>query len=632
MSRIILLLAGLFLYTTTLHAQQTEQVSDTLQLDNILVTASKFEQTQRETTKPAIIISRADIERSGGKDLPQLLNSQSGIRVNHSYASPSENSGLFLQGAAASYTLILVDGLAINDPSGTGGTFDLRLIPLSNIEQIEIIKGSQSTLYGTDAVAGVVNIITKDGGENIINTTGSLSYGRYNTFNGNVGINGQATDQVRYNFNYSRESSDGFSAAEDPSGNDDFEADGFTRDAFFGKIDLQPIESLTISPFLNYSDYAGDYDADAFIDADNRFEMTLINPGVQVQFEQNEFTLNGGYNFTGTERLFETDFGADEFEGNLHNADIYATYQISDILKFLGGVNFQKTDMVGEEDESLTAEVMSPYSTIYLQKWNGLSAELGYRVNNHTEYGNNSTFNFAPSYNITENVKLYASVGTGFKTPTLSELFGPFGANPDLEPQESRYFNSGFETYVLDQRLKLGAQYFNRQIDNIIVYASPAEGFINRDRQDDLGIELTADWIINHFASFSGHYNYLTGELTSEDETGAETTSDNLIRRPAHSFGGTVTVRPTAGLLVKLEGEYNSERTDLFFNPANNFAEEEVTLDPYSIFNLYGEYKLQNQPFTIFSDVRNLFNAEFTEIYGYNTTGFAATGGVRFQF
>lgn len=630
MSRLFILLIGVLLCASSLQAQTTTQVADTLELDNIVVTASKFQQTERETTKPAIIITRADIERSGGKDLPQLLNSQSGIRVNNSYATPSENSGLFMQGAAASYTLILVDGLAITDPSGTGGTFDLRMIPLADIERIEIIKGSQSTLYGTDAIAGVINIITREGSEKLINSTGTLSYGSYNTFNGNIGVNGQATEQVSYNFNYSRESSDGFSAAEDPSGDDSFDPDGFSRDAFYGKVDFRPIESLSISPFLNYSDYNGDYDADAFSDADNEFGLKMFNPGVQLRFDQDQFQINGGYNYIRTERFFDGQFGLNEFEGNLHNADVYATYQISETLQLLGGLNFQKTEIpdAADEEETVNAEVLSPYTTLYLSDLNGFSAELGYRINNHTEYGNNSTFNFAPSYNVTDDVKLYASVGTGFKTPTLSELFGQFGANPDLEPQESRYVNAGVETYLLDQTLKLGAQYFNREIDNIIIYT--ANGFENQDRQNDYGIELTADWIANQFVSVSGHYNFLEGERTTFDATGSESTSDNLIRRPTHSVGSSLSIRPTTEILVKLEAEYNTERADIFFNPVT-FEQEDVTLDPYTLVNLYGEYTFPNRQFTIFGDIRNLLNAEFTEIYGFNTTGFATSAGIRFN-
>lgn len=629
MSRLTILFIGALLCASSLQAQTT-QVADTLELNNIVVTASKFQQTQRETTKPAIIITRADIERSGGKDLPQLLNSQSGIRVNNSYATPSENSGLFLQGAAASYTLILVDGLAITDPSGTGGTFDLRMIPLADIERIEIIKGSQSTLYGTDAIAGVINIITRNGSENLINSTGSLSYGRYNTFNGNVGVNGQAAEQVRYNFNYSRESSDGFSAAEDPSGDDNFNPEGFKRDAFYGKIDFRPNESFTISPFLNYSDYNGDYDAGAFADGDNEFGLKMFNPGVQVRFAQDQFQFNGGYNYIRTERFFDSQFGLNEFEGKLHNADVYATYQISEILQLLGGLNYQNTQIPDAADENsiIDAEVLSPYTTLYVSDLSGFNAELGFRINNHTEYGNNSTFNFAPSYNITDNVKLYASVGTGFKTPTLSELFGPFGANADLEPQESRYVNAGVETYLLGKTLKLGAQYFNREVDNIIVFT--ANGFENQDRQNDYGLELTADWIASQYISVSGHYNFLEGERTTFDATGSETTSDNLIRRPAHSVGSTVSVRPTTEILFRLEAEYNTERDDIFFNPVT-FGQEDVTLDAYTLVNLYGEYAFANRQLTLFGDVRNLLNAEFTEIYGFNTTGFAASAGIRFN-
>ena len=123
---------------------------------------------QRETTKPVIMITRAEIEQNSGRDLSQILNQQSGIRVNDSYGAPSNSRILYMQGAAAQNTLILIDGLPISDPSGVGGLFDLRLLPTNNLERIEVIKGSQSTLYGTDAIAGVVNLITRSGSDEIV--------------------------------------------------------------------------------------------------------------------------------------------------------------------------------------------------------------------------------------------------------------------------------------------------------------------------------------------------------------------------------------------------------------------------------------------------------------------------------
>ncbi|TVR33187.1 MAG: TonB-dependent receptor [Balneolaceae bacterium] len=633
MSKLIIsILAGVFLCTSIINAQTTEPaVSDSLQLDRIVITASKIPLSQRETTKPVIIIDRQELERNAGRDISQILNQQSGIRVNDSYGAPSNTRILYMQGAAAQNTLILLDGLPISDPSGVGGLFDLRLLPTNNLERIEVIKGSQSTLYGTDAIAGVVNLITRSGGDEPVSGSGRISYGSYNTFNGNAGVSGSAGNSVRYTINYNRESSDGFSAARDPESTGTFGSDGYSLDSFFGKVDLTLAEGITLSPFLNYSRNEGEYDGGAFQDADNEYLLDMLNPGIHAEVIHGNLRLNGGYNYTRTERAFISQFGENEFEGRFHNVDFLSNYSFTDRLQVLAGVNFQDFTIPVVDESDRNAQIISPYATFYLKDLNGFSAELGYRLNNHTEYGNNSTFSFAPAYYITGNLKLFGSISTGFKAPTLDELFGPFGANPDLDPQRSLYINAGVETYLLDQSLKLSGQYFIREIDDLIVYTFD-RGYINRDRQDDYGIELTADWIVNSRITTGAWYNFVDGEITTVDALGDEVTQSNLIRRPRHSFGVQAGVRITDKLYIRADGEYNGERSDLFFNPENNFAQEDITLDAYTLVNLYAEYRVIDNRVALFGDVKNLFNTDFTEVYGFNTMGTSVKAGVRVSF
>lgn len=620
-----------------------ETAADSLELSTVVVTASKIPQSRRETTKPVQIIERAEIEQNAGRNLSQILNQQSGIRVNDAFGAPSNGRILYMQGAAATNTLILIDGLAINDPSGTGGLFDLRLLSTENIERIEIIKGSQSTLYGTDAIAGVINIITRKGERGALNGSGKLSYGSFDTFNAGVGLNGTLTDGVQYNMNYGRESSEGFSAAENQGDTGSFGNDGFEMDSFFGRLDITPVSNLTISPTLRYSNYRGDYDGGAFIDANNEFSLDMLNPGLQVEYSADRLRINGDYSFTATNRTFINSFGENEFEGRFHNADFYGNYKISNHLQFLTGLNYQ--DFIIPSSEEMVSDgqgntqivtipqkdsnIYSPYVTLYLEDWKGLSTELGYRLNSHSEYGSNSTYSFAPSYRLTNQVKLFASVTTGFKAPTLDELFGPFGANPDLQPQKSLYTSIGAETYILDQSLKFSGQYFIREIEDLIIF-SPI-GFINRDRQNDQGIELSADWIVNSKFTLGAWYNYLDGELTTLED-GGEVTSDNLIRRPTHSIGFRTAFQPVKSLSVRLNGEYNGERNDLYFNPANGFAAEDVKLDPYLLVNMYADYSLFNERMSLFIDIKNLFDSDFTEVYGYNTIGTTIQAGVTVDF
>ncbi len=630
--QIITLIIGAFLCASSLQAQTISQPSDTtLQFDEIVVQASKLPISQRETSRPVVIISQREIEESSSSNLAQLLHEQSGIRINNSQGSPANNQDLFVQGASTQYTLILFDGVAVSDASGIGGAIDLRLLPLHNVERIEILKGNQSTLYGSSALAGVINIITKSGAESIFQPSGTLEYGAYNSFKGAGEVSGSVNDLLNYSVGYNHKSSEGISAAATPEGSDDFQNDGFTQNSFYTYVAVEPVEGLTIKPFLKYSDFEGDYDADAFVDAPNRFTNTMWNPGIQTLFETDDFKINSTYLISETERVFSSEFGETALEGRFQNFDTFLNYRFNSYLNVMAGINWQK-GLRPEDEENQITEVStsftSPYGTILLNAGNGLRAEAGFRANIHSEYGNNSTYSFSPSYQVTENFKLFGSIGTGFKAPTLDQLFGQFGANPDLEPEESRSIQVGFETYLLDQTLKIESHFFDREIENLIAYAS--NGYINRDREETQGVEVRANWLVSNNLTIGGFYNYLDGETITLNDSDDEQSSTGLIRLPNHNFGLDASYRFSNGLLIKIDGEYAGERTDLFFNPANNYVSEEVSLDSYMLANLYTEYAVLDRSLTIYATVRNLLDTNFTEIYGYNTMGIHARAGVRF--
>ena len=234
------------------NAQQNQD--STKVLSEIVVTATKFAKNQSETGKVLAVIDEEQLKRSSGKDISQLLNEQAGVVVNGANSNPGKDKSVFLQGASTKYTLILVGGIAVNDPSSVGGAFDLRLLPIDQVERIEILKGSQSTLYGTDAIAGVINIITKKKGNKPLAGFGTLSYGSYNTFKGTIGVGG-SDGIVNYNVGYTRYSTDGVSEAKDAIGNGNFDKDGVKQNSVNANFTINPSKGLSLNPFFRFADY-----------------------------------------------------------------------------------------------------------------------------------------------------------------------------------------------------------------------------------------------------------------------------------------------------------------------------------------------------------------------------------------
>src|SRR6186997_2156416 len=206
MKKKFLIVAAAFI-GSQLSAQQ-----DTSLLDEIVITANKYPNKTSLTGKVVTIITREQLERSGGKDLSQLLTEQAGVYIGGANSNAGKDKSLYLRGAKVEHTLITIDGVPVYDPSGIGSNFDIRNLSVDQIERIEILKGSQSTLYGSDAIAGVINIITKKVGVKPFAGNGLFSYGSNNSFRGNAGINGK-TGVVDYNLAYSFFDTKGFNEA-----------------------------------------------------------------------------------------------------------------------------------------------------------------------------------------------------------------------------------------------------------------------------------------------------------------------------------------------------------------------------------------------------------------------------------
>jgi vitamin B12 transporter len=625
----ISLIAFWWLAPNITNAQQNQDSVRTL--NEVVVTATKFPKSQNETGKVLTVIDEDQLKRSAGKDVSQLLNEQVGIIINGANSNPGKDKSVFLRGAGSQYTLILLDGISVNDPSGVGGAFDFRLLPVDQIERIEILKGSQSTLYGTDAIAGVINFITKKKGDKPVGGFGTLSYGSYNTFKGNVGVAG-STNKLDYNLSYTRFSTDGISEAKDETGNGNFDKDGYTQNSFQLNLGIRPTEKLSLKPFVRYTDYDGKYDAGAFGDDKTAVYTTkLLNYGLTGQYALAKGAVNLQYGRSNTERNFESVFGKLPFKGNFDNAEIFVNHDLGRNFQLLAGINYQNLNMADEKavKKNPSINITSPYASFFIKNLSGFSAEAGGRYNNHSVFGSAFTYSINPSYLINKKVKLFVNYSTGFKAPTLSELYGQFGANDKLKPQESKSLDGGVQYISPTNKFDVRATVFSRKIDNAIIYTT---GYINLDKQNDLGFEIEPTVKVNDKLTLRAFYAFVDGEVTTKTATNKDTTYHNLIRRPKNSIGLNVGFQVSERFFVSVNFKTFGERGDLFFDPLNNFAKANVTLKAYQLLDFYSEYNLFSNKVKLFVDAKNILDQDYTEVYGYNTQRFNINTGLSFKF
>ena len=297
MSKKLTLLIGL-LISCSLFAQKDTLPSQLL--DEVIVTANKLAQKQSSTGKVVTVIDQSMIQKSSGKTVAQLLNDQVGITINGALNNAGSVQTIFMRGASPGRTLVLMDGIPVNDPSQISGDVDLNFFSLTNVERIEICKGAQSTLYGSDAIAGVINIITIK--KNItapLNVKAGASAGNYDSYKANVQLYGKS-GRLTYNTSLATIKTGGFSSAYDSSGNKNFDRDGYAGNIASASIQLQATAPLLIKAFTQYSQYQSDVDASAFTDKTN---YTIHNrnfiTGTGLVYKQKKMTITAIINSTG---------------------------------------------------------------------------------------------------------------------------------------------------------------------------------------------------------------------------------------------------------------------------------------------------------------------------------------------
>ena len=609
-------------------AQDAPPLSTTA--EEVIVTGSKFPQLASASPQRVTVIDSATVAQAA--DLGQLLNEQAGIVVNGAYSNPGKDRSLFLRNGANQYTLILVDGQPLVDPSSLGGAVDLRLLSLKGIRRIEVLRGARSLLYGSDAVAGVINLIT-DGSLSAAQTPADpfqlqlrTSAQRYDTYAAGADVSGQL-GIVGYRLGYDYFSSAGLSEAVEPAGSlVRFLPDGARRETFSGSLTVRPDAHWTIRPALRRARFDGEYDAGSFQDAENTYTNDLWLPSLAVDYTNRGVQLGARYNFAATDRVFtDAAFGETTFGGRAQQGDMFGTLQTGERLQLTAGAQLRDERL--NTDDTLSATNIAPYLQVNYTLGRRYLLEGGLRYNRHSVFGGQVNWSAGASMDILPRWRLRVTAASAFQSPTLDQLGGPFGANPDLQPQRSRSIEAGTQVENRSGTVSANLTVFQRNIRDLVVFDFGL-GYRNRDALRDRGVELELRSRPLPRWTVSGNLTYVRGRLSMEDQLGSTVETDEFYRRPRTTgFLGLGYASTKTPFAARLTGSYTGERPDILFAP--DFTSTDVALKPYFLVNAYAEYKLlKGQTLTVFGEVRNLTDTDFVEVIGFSTLGVTPRLGV----
>lgn len=602
------LLISHFSLLTSLFAEEK------IKIEEVVVTATRIEEAIEETTSKVVVIKAEDIKKMNIQFVTDVLRKIPELNLVQ-HGGTGKLATVLLRGGDARHVLVMIDGVKVK--STTTGSFDFSGIKVNDIERIEIVKGPQSTLYGSEAMAGVINIITKKG-EDKPKIDASFESGSYGMYKPSLTVSG-GNEKLDYRLTGTYFHTDGISAAKEGT-----EKDGYKNTSISWKFGFRPVERLELELSGRY------YDARAEIDAFGRDDLNYVQYG-------NHYILSGKLKFYPIniwEQILTVSRVADSLKYRdpdtaWHNADIITgmdtidwqhNLYIFDAYTLTAGVEYREEE--GENIGVFDRKVVDN-KALYLNNKlkvfkDSLVLNAGLRYDDHETFGAETTYRLGAVYDIKPaGLRLRSSYGTGFRAPTLNELFyqDPWGSrgNLNLRPERSTSWEVGAEKDILELAT-ISLTYFNQYYRDLIQWVEVAPWAWqpqNVVKAEIEGIEATASLKVTESLSVKAGYTY----LDTEDKA----TGKRLLRRPADKF--TV----STGLSGK---NYSFIADYTFVGERDDF---QTKLAPYSIVNLSGSYNI-TKTLSLFARVENLLDEDYEEAGGYGTPGLSIFGGIRTSF
>ena len=609
------------------------------ELDQIIVTASRSPLTVANVGASATVITREQIERRQVRYVTDLLRAVPGFAVSHSGTTGSQTQ-VRVRGAEANHVLVLIDGIRANDPS-TGDEFRWETLSTNNVERIEIVRGPQSSLWGSDAIAGVVHVITRSGSQNPEMSV----YAEGGSFGAvNAGLRG-GTGGESWHLGYGLESlnTDGTNISRTGNERDDSDMKTASLSVNFQaseniELDLgvRAVDSYTQFDPIDF--FATGLPTDGDVATDSR--QNYVQAGVTVGNGQERLThhLNARYldtsNRNFTDGLPESATASDRLTLS-YQSDIRLGPNLLSIALETERTRFEQSGEIGFGDPNQVQEtsvnsIVADYQGNSIDRLTWL---LSARYDDYSDFDNALTGRLSVAYQLGTTTLLRANVGTGQKVPTFTERFGffpgQFLGNPELKPEKSTSYDLGIEQMLFGDALNLQLTLFSQDLrdeingfvfdpDTFLFTAENMPGSSSRK-----GVELAAIVEVTENLELGGTYTYT--DSSEKDDQGSDVTE---LRRPSHvgSLNANYSFLAERAKLT-LAADYGGSRNDIFFPPFPA-PSQIVALDSYWLLDLAVSYDV-NTTFNVFVRTSNLLDEDYEQVYGYRTPGRSVFLGIR---
>lgn len=616
--------------------------------DSIVVTATRAPVALDEVPATISVLDKAAIDRSQDIGATELLLRTPGITVSRNGGYGTSTS-LRIRGAESDHTVVVIDGVKMNDPASAGGGYNFANLLVGDAARIEILRGPQSILWGSQAIGGVVNIVSAEP-QKPLEGSFDIEAGSRETVSARAALGGR-TGPLSWRIGGQTFHTDGISAYAASFGGT--EKDGYRNNSLTGRATLDLADNVSVDVRGHYSSARFEFDSTSGDTLDYGLNKEWLGyAGLNFDLLQGRFRNRVAYSQTETVRdnLNPTRARTLSFESEGQNKrwEYQGSFDIARGVTTIFGVENERSDFRSRSlSASLAtplpafatgrAEITSAYGQLSVEPVDGLTINGGVRYDDHDRYGGQTLFAAGGVWRLPTGTIVRASYGEGFKAPTLYQLFSEYG-NLALDPEQAKGWEAGIEQHLWDSKLVFGATWFDRTTTNQIIFNSCTSAstnplcfvpgnptvrrsgfYSNVSRGEAHGIEGAAALKLGGL-TLDGNYSWIVAEDRSP---GTANFGKALPRRPRHAANASVSYALPFGLDLGAALRWSGASFD---NAANT-----TRLDDYTLVDLRAEYRLSDNV-RFFARAENVFDEQYMTAFRYGTLGRSFYAGFRGRF